>query len=392
VIARQRFIEDDLIAGGNDDDTPATLRTMSHASPLPRSLVTLAPRLFLLLLLSTWSASCARTHLFYEARELRHESLKGHQKDELQALLSDRLKDRKVIRVDGDGRKQTVTATRAGLGRLDLAELGALWLATSTGDVGGEADMRVRTSKGSVPVTVTIALDGTIVVHSGGREADPDEGPLLSEDEIRDQYRLKTTLPGKWQANERRALAQSLSLLSPAELDVVRGLVFERRAAPPDRDPDKAAVYALDGCRGTISLYSSGVRSDRFRFVGDPTTPRSAVLHSIVHEMGHAFERDAARDAYCAAARTSGNRRNDLIRQGNQLVAESPVLRAYLDVKAGEPGPTDYGNASPNESFAESFALFHVDPDALQRTLPRVYAWFKNRGHEKAARARPPTS
>jgi hypothetical protein len=41
--------------------------------------------------------------------------------------------------------------------------------------------------------------------------------------------------------------------LSPAELDVVRGLVFERRAAPPDPDPDKAAPYNLDGYRGTIS-------------------------------------------------------------------------------------------------------------------------------------------
>jgi hypothetical protein len=342
-------------------------------------------------LLALLSSSCARTHLFYEARELRHEALKGNQKDDLQALLADRLKDRKVVRVDDDGKQHPVTTTRAGLGKLDLAELGALWLATSPGDVGGEADLRVRTGKGSVPVTVTIALDGAIVVHSGGREADPDEGPVLDEDEIRAQYRLKTSLPGRWQANERRALAQSLSLLSPAELDVVRGLVFERRAAPADRDPDKAALYSLDGCRGTISLFSTGVRSDRYRFVGDPTKPRSAVLHSIVHEMGHAFERDAARDAYCAAAHANGSRRNDLIREGNDLGAHSPVLAAYLDVKAGESGPTDYANASPHESFAESFALFHVDPDALQRALPRVYAWFKSGGHEKAARARRPS-
>jgi hypothetical protein len=336
--------------------------------------------------LSLLSSSCARTHLFYEAREMHHDALKSSQKDDLQALLADRLKNRHVVRIDSDGKTHDVVTTRAGLGKLDLAELGALWLATSPGDVGGEADLRVRTGRGSVPVTVTIALDGSVVVHSGGREADPDEGPLLSEDGIREQYHLKTTLPGKWQENERRALAQSLSLLSPTELDVVRGLVFERRASPADHDPDKAALYTLDGCRGKISLFSSGVRSDRFRFVGDPTTPRSAVLHSIVHEMGHAFEKDAARDTYCAAMRASGARRNDLIGKGNDLATDNPVLRAYLDVKAGEPGPTDYGNTSAAESFAESFALFHVDPDALQRTLPRVYAWFKSGGHEKAAR------
>jgi hypothetical protein len=238
---------------------------------------------------------------------------------------------------------------------------------------------------------VTIALDGSIVVHSGGREADPDEGPLLSEGEIRDRFRLKTSLPGSWKENERRALAQALSFLSPTELDVVRGLTFERRAAPRDGDPDKAALYTLEGCRGTISLFSSGVRSDRYRFVGDPTTPRSAVLHSIVHEIGHAFERDAARDAYCAAARASGARRNELIEQGNALGGNSPVLRAFLVVKAGERGPTDYGDSSPHEAFAESFALFHIDPDALRRALPRVYQWFKNDGHERAARERPPS-
>jgi len=335
------------------------------------------------------STGCARTHLFYDARELRHEPLKDHQKDDLQALLAGRLKDRRVVRVDNAGRQRVVDTSRAGLGRLSLAELGALWLATSTGDQGGESDLRVRTGPRSVPVTVTIALDGSVVVHSGGREADPDEGPLLSEGEIRDQYRLKTTLPGQWKENERRALAQALSLLSPAELDVVRGLGFERRAKPADGDPDKAALYALQGCRGTISLYSSGVRSDRYRFVGDPTTPRSAVLHSLLHEMGHAFERDAARDAYCAAGRTSGARRNELIERGNALGRDSPMLRAFLAVKAGEPGPTDYADASPHEAFAESFALFHMDPDALRRALPRVHAWFKDGGHERAAKAPP---
>jgi hypothetical protein len=344
--------------------------------------------LAVLLWASSWSTGCARTHLYYDAMERHHSALKANQKDDLQAHLAGQLNGRRVVRVDGEGHERVVDTSRAGLGRLDLAELGALWLATARGDVGGEHDLRVRTSRGSVPVQVTIALDGSIVLHSGGREADPDEGPTLDESEIRDRYRLKTNLPGKWQANERRALAQALSFLSPAELDVVRGLTFERRAAPADKNPDKAALYTLRGCDGTISLYSSGVRSDRFRFVGDPTTPRSAVLHSIVHEMGHAFEKDAARDAYCAADRAKGARRNELIQQGNELGGMNPVLQAYLDVKAGEPGPTDYGDTSATESFAESFALFHIDPAALKRALPRVHAWFKSGGHEKAARAR----
>jgi hypothetical protein len=128
------------------------------------------------------------------------------------------------------------------------------------------------------------------------------------------------------------------------------------------------------------------VKSDRFRFVGSPETPRSAVLHSIVHEMGHAFDADEARDAYCAADAAKGARRNTLIERGNELGQGGRVLKAYLEVLRGEPGPTDYAQTSAKESFAESFALFHVDPAALRRVLPRVHAWFAAGGHVKAAR------
>jgi hypothetical protein len=337
-------------------------------------------------LLAALGGGCARTHLFYDAREIRYETLKPDKKDELQALLADKLKGRRVVRVDDDGRAQPVLVTRAGLARLDLAELGALWVATSAGDVGGESDLRVRTSRGAIPVSVTIALDGSIELHSGGKVRD-DDGPLLSEDALRDRYRLRTTLPGKWEPEERKALALAFELLTDDEMDVVRGLTFERRARSADGDPQKAALYTLEGCRGKISLFASGVRSDRYRFVGEPTQPRSAVLHSLVHEMGHAFEMDQARNTFCAALRAKGDARDALVARGNDLGDEGAVLRAYQQVLAGAPGPTDYGSTSLKESFAESFALFHVDPDALRRVLPRVHAWFASGGHRKAARA-----
>ena len=72
------------------------------------------------------------------------------------------------------------------------------------------------------------------------------------------------------------------------------------------------------------------------------------------------------------------------MREGNDLVASNPVLEGYLAALAGQPAPTDYGNSSTKESFAEAFALFHVDPNALKRTRPAVYEWFAARGHINA--------
>ena len=332
-----------------------------------------------LLLLVLLLAGCARSHLFYDTRELRHAPLQREQEAALNQTVADKLGDRGVTWVDVDGHQKVVAA--ADIKKLGLAERGALWLTLSTGDVGGESDVRVRIGKGSTPVTVYVALDGSVRVVSGRRERDDDPAPDL--DEIRARFSLeKGFVKGdKWSDGERRALAQSLASLAPQELAIVRDIRFDREAAPRDKDPARAALYEMNGCRAKITLYSSGVRADAFRFVGNTAAPRSAVLHSIVHEVGHAFEQAAAREKFCAAERAKGDKANTLIAAGNDLTGDSPVLDGYAKALGGEPAPTDYGNTSPHESFAESFALFHVDPEALQRTRPGVFAWFAKGRH-----------
>ena len=66
-----------------------------------------------------------------------------------------------------------------------------------------------------------------------------------------------------------------------------------------------------------------------------------------------------------------------------------PVLSAYKRVKGKSRGPTPYGTTSLAESFAESFALYRVDPNALRRVMPKVYRWFKSGDHIKLARSKP---
>jgi hypothetical protein len=326
------------------------------------------------------SLGCGRAHLFYDTRELRHAPLQKSQYAAVDQVVVDKLGGRSVTWVDEDG-KTTVVAAELVPKRLGIAERGALWLALSTGDVGGESDVRVRVGKGSTPVTVYIALDGDIKVVTGSSAERPDDEAPSAAD-IRARFDLDGKLPGKWSDEERRALAQSLASLAPAELAVVKGVHFFRESFPRDRDPTRAALYEMKGCRAIVFVFSSSVRADAFRFVGDARAPKPAVLHSILHEVGHAFEQAAAREKYCAAERSKDvAKANALVGEGNALTSASPVLTEYLRVLGGLPAPTDYGNQSAHESFAESFALFHVDPAALQRTRPLVHAWFARGGH-----------
>lgn len=328
---------------------------------------------------------CARTHLFYDTRELRHEPLQEKQKRALVQQLASRLKDREVTWVEPNGRERLLTSDVKGLSRLPMAELGALWLATSGGDVGGENDLRVQVSKRrSVPVTVLRDLEGNVRIVSAPKGDRERAAPALSLEQIRSRFSLEGKMRGKWSAAERRALVEGLALLSSDELARVRSVRFERRALSPDGDVTRGAFFEMNGCRAVIFIYSSGVDADRYRFAGDPSRPRSAMLHSLLHEIGHAVEQSAARERFCAAARTNGARANTLIGEGNRLVSESPALGAYLIALGEQPAPTDYGNSSPQESFAESFALFHVDPGALERTRPDVYRWFAEGGHLRA--------
>ena len=69
----------------------------------------------------------------------------------------------------------------------------------------------------------------------------------------------------------------------------------------------------------------------------------------------------------------------------------SPAAASMLTV-LGKPGraPTAYVRISVEEAFAECFALFYVDPRALQRAHPAVYAWFKSGGHLAAQEVEKP--
>lgn len=339
-----------------------------------------------LLCVLLFGVGCARHHLFYDTRELRHQPFHSTDEKQLREELERRLRGRQVVWLDHQGREHELVVDEGGLTQLDFPSTAALWLATGPGDVGGENDIRVRIQKKpAVAVSVMSDLEGNIRVESSPRDVAvaPSVGP--SKKEIRRRFALKGKIDGQWTVVERRALFDALALLHKDELTAIADVHFARRTTSHRGDANQGALYESKGCVGVVYVFTLAVKADRYRFVGDAHQPRHAVLHSLVHELGHAFEHAGARDRYCAAKRNKfPKRRNALIREGNNLTTRGPIAMDHERVLGDDPAPTDYGRTSPRESFAESFALFHVDAKALRRARPRVFAWFRDGGHIRA--------
>jgi hypothetical protein len=63
---------------------------------------------------------------------------------------------------------------------------------------------------------------------------------------------------------------------------------------------------------------------------------------------------------------------------------KDPVLDAYGTLPGAHEGPTAYGSTNLGESFAEAFALCHVDHAELHRVAPEIADWFDAGKHVEA--------
>jgi hypothetical protein len=118
-------------------------------------------------------------------------------------------------------------------------------------------------------------------------------------------------------------------------------------------------------------------------------------LNTLVDRYNASSAREQARLAPGLAALRSEHRQasldNATATADTNALAKSggPVLAAYAKALAGRPAPTLYGATNRGESFAEAFALHHLDPEALRRIVPEAAEWFARGGHLIAAEIRP---
>lgn len=352
---------------------------------------------------------------YYEATMIKTPAPKRGEKSKLIAALPSKLKGKRVFRIKGK-RIQVLGGKINRLKELSHAELRALFIVSGQDLQGAELDLKVRLyGKSTAPVTVIIEMNGDISVEEGKwkQSAIP-----KSAKEIEARWGvgpLKVKRGAKWSKRALRSINIALSKLSKEERALLKGIPFVRKSKGKGA---QAALYIQESdCDAIIQVFNRAIKSERYTFSGQAQSALPATVHPIVHEIGHALHSLPGRRLQCeyiklinqynktvkSANKSKGAKRAKLSQKLTQQKAQidrlkprvekwrnrGPVLTAYLRVKGSLEGPTPYGLTSDKESFAESFALYRVDPQALKRIMPKVYAWFSAQGHLKEARKTP---
>ena len=345
-------------------------------------------------------------------------------REPLSKAVGSTFKDRKVVIIRG--KKRSEHKARA-LSKQPLSVLQALYAVSRRGN-GSEADLLITVKgEGTWPVSVLKPKRGPLTVRVGDRLK---RGKAMSVNAIQQKFKtgpLKGEGAG-WGEASRESLGAALPLLPKRLRALLVGLPWVR--APRGKDPNRGGEHRLENCKEALYIFDRAMKGRNVQFIGTPDAPHPAGVMTILHELGHALHSRPGRlkfceyeqrhralageidalnkkvSAYNAAARRRDKQQVDALgREVKQLkakvakqtkkvqqigeeakktVSRGPVLSAYAKVLGKAKGPTQYGRTSLKESFAESFALYYADPEALGRALPKVLAWFKASGHIKA--------
>ena len=349
-------------------------------------------------------------YLYYETTQIRTPKATKGERANLLHTLSSTLGKRVVYQKRGG--KKVKVYPGGGLKSLSHAALRAIWMASNKRYYGAEFDFKVRLPpKRVTPVSVWISLNGTITFKEGQW---PKYKTPKSPEEVEARWKvgkLKRTKGRGWSDRALRAIDLAMAQLATEERKILKDIPFTRKKKSSDKR--KGALYIQEGdCDAKIIIYDNAVTAQNLQFTGSLKKVLPATTMVILHEVGHGIHHRSYRKVQCQYIRDV-NRRNRLAKKSNRargkeqrtLVSQvnqldkkisslekkvkkwrdrGPVLSAYKKVLKGRRGPTRYGETSLAESFAESFALYHTDPEALKRVFPRVYSWFKGHGHLKA--------
>ena len=364
-----------------------------------------------ILLLGAIGCASQEPRLYYEGTMLRTPPPKSGEKKALISQLPQELAGRRVYQIKSGKRRLIFGGRRKAFSKLSLTELRALWFARDDEHIGAELDMKLLTSpRESLPVTVWVSLEGSMTVELG--QWKHSKVPKSST-EIERRWGvgpLRAKRDAKWSKRALRSINLALSALSSKELKLIKGIPFLRKQS--GSASNQAALYVQEGnCDAFIHVYNLAIKSERYTFAGEAHSALPATVLPVLHEIGHALHNYPGRALQCTYLKKvkrynelvdrynagRGDRKADqaklsrLDREIKKIKPKmdrwrerGPVLSAYARVKGASKGPTPYGESSLQESFAESFALFRVDPKALKRVFPKVYTWFRKGGHLKA--------
>ena len=356
-------------------------------------------------------------HLYYETSMIKLPPLQKNERARLLQHLQEKLGKRKVFKKTGPrSQPHMIFPSAKGLAKLSHAELRALWVALAPHLYGAELDLKIKLPKRKpVPVSIWIDLKGNLTIAKAKWAALPAHPSASTFSKKWKIGGLKAKKDQKWSAKTLRALNLALTLLDPQERALLKRIPFIRKRQGPR--PKQAALYVQKSqCNAEIHLFNRAVMAERYTFVGSSSQAYPSTTFSIMHEIGHALHSAPSRRVHCRLTQeykdykkqvNQANRTKNRSKRQHRVKAvkatekdlkqtrkrvkdlqeRGPVLEAYQKVIGRSPPPTYYGESSLKESFAESFALYHLDPQALKRVLPNVYAWFNARGHLQALKS-----
>jgi hypothetical protein len=167
--------------------------------------------------------------------------------------------------------------------------------------------------------------------------------------------------------DELRTLEFSLQTMSDHTLRQLRGVRMVRQSEAIVRRgrrgfaprPSQSGLTLWHGNDVTVMIFDRAMSTDELLFLGGSRGTRPASTMTFAHELGHVV--GEARGG--GAAATAFNRFIGTLPRATQAA----IRARFTWYAATDPG---------HELFPEAFALFHQDPEWMERNWPDVFAWF----------------
>lgn len=231
-----------------------------------------------------------------------------------------------------------------------------------------EFDLLIDGPEGTVNVSVWVSEAGHVVVEQGSGYAPPPAmDPAAFTAKWPDNPLVEEGAP--WTPELVGMLDATLAELSARDRARIAGVALVRRPAPRKRVAAageatgrfirmRTSGYFEDADdTPRIELYNNGVPKNETGFVGSVGRPFPRTCFSIMRQVGHriALQPDTG----------LGPVDDD---------PEAPIDDGTTSEKARA------ALKNPRElAFSYAYALYHLDPESLERTAPDVFAWMKQR-------------
>jgi hypothetical protein len=236
---------------------------------------------------------------------------------------------------------------------------------------------------------------------------------------------------GVWKASEKESVFAAIDLIADPLLSLIDGVSFGRDGIFK-KDPDTAGNY--DVKTHTITLFDRAFNESAVRIGPGGSRAAANATYAVAHEIGHAVDRRKMRAAMVKEEQAKATLKknfgqfetspgnfelnqvpNDVVAEFNKefaaaKAAGTAVENVETESGVGFSGGVEVANKktstpfrtagagvrlSPRslvnfeEYFAESFAIFSLDPDTLLRLRPKIHAYFVKTFTPPAPKAAP---